>query len=504
MSLNARINRKFCIFVLTKTTYKTFKLMSKVKDILSEIGNFFSNSSKISPMTVILQMMHNVKFNKRVLFRGRKIEHNVLYTPVAILQCLLLFPFFGIDNVSQYSGTMLAGLFKAHRDVFYDFLKDGAIDWRRIMTKLSTRIWERITLRADHKRIKLPTVLIFDDTDVIKRSWMTELVSKIHSHVDNTFHPGYKALFCCISDGVSQILLDLALCRESKDKNFGLTKKAAEHQHRSDDEEGSPVTARKEESTKSKIELMKEMIRRMVKNHVHFDYVLNDSWFTCLDLVKFVRQLKNGCKYLGMIKMSNRLYSYHGKQYTAKALAKMLWNRNKHNHHRKYGYSYICVNGMMDDERVRLFLTRKDRHSEWRGYLSTDLKLEFAEAFKIYAMRWGIEVVNKEQKSLLAMDKCQEWYFSAQIAHVTITSLQYNFLALAKRFSDYETIGELFRGTEDDIIQMSVVEKAWGLIMNIVKTADEEYGFDENIMYKIIYKADEMNNFVNFYEKIAS
>lgn len=40
---------------------------------------------------------------------------------------------------------------------------------------------------------------------------LIEFASKIHSHVDNTFHPGYKALSCCISDGVSQMLLNFAL-----------------------------------------------------------------------------------------------------------------------------------------------------------------------------------------------------------------------------------------------------------------------------------------------------
>lgn len=478
--------------------------MDKGTQIISEIGKYFRKDSKISPMTIILQMMHNVKFNEKVLFRNYEIAPNTLFRPLAILQCLLLFPLFGIEKISRYSGTMISQIFKCHRDVFYSFINDGTINWRRIMLKLSSQIWDKITLRSDHKRIKLPTVLIFDDTDVIKSSWLTELVSRIHSHVDHSYHPGYKALFACISDGVSQILLDMALCRESKDSNFGLTKSAAERQHKSDDAADAPISVRKAESTKTKIELVEDMIKRILKNHIHFDYVLNDSWFTCLDLVKFIRKLKNGCRYLGMIKMSNRLYTYYGKPYTAKALAKMLWKKNKHSHHRKYGYSYMSVNVWMGDEKVRLFLTRKDRHSEWRGYLSTDLQLSFAEAFRIYSMRWGIEVVNKEQKSLLAMDKCQSWYFSAQIAHITITSLQYNFLALARRFSDYETIGGLFRDSKDDVVQMSVIEKAWVLILNIVETADEEFGFDEGIMYKIIYKADKMKKFVNFYQKLAS
>lgn len=477
--------------------------MNKDTKILSEIGKYFSKDGKKGPMSVILQMMHNVKFNERVLFKDRIIRPNCRFTPMAVLQCLLLFPFFGIRNPSQYTGTSLAGLFGGHRDIFYEFMKDGTIDWRRIMAKLSTQIWNLITVRSDHKNQKLPTVLIFDDTDIIKRSWQTELVSKIYSHVDHNYHPGYKALFACMSDGISQLLLDLSLTRESKGSDFGLTKSVAARQHHSSDKEKTQAAGRREESCESKIDLMKDMTGRVVKAGIHFDYVLNDSWFTCTDLVRYVRRMHNGCEYLGMIKMSKRHYACRGKLYTAKTLAEMLWKKNRHSHHRKYGYSFIYANVMMDDQRVRLFLTRKSKRSEWRGYLTTNLKLSFEDAFKIYSMRWGIEVVNKEEKSLLYMDKCQSWYFAAQIAHVTITSLQYDFLSLARRFSDYETIGGLFRGTADDVRELSVTEKAWGLIMSIVETADEEFGFDDGIMYKIIYKADKMNRFVNFYEKIA-
>lgn len=202
-----------------------------------------------------------------------------------------------------------------------------------------------------------------------------------------------------------------------------------------------------------------------------------------------------------MIKMTKRYYTYQGKQYTAEKLASHLWKQGKH--HRKFGYSYVTANVLMGKEKVRIFLTRKTKTSGWRGYVTTNLKLSFVEAYRIYSMRWVVEVVNKEQKSLLHMDKCQSWYFAAQITHVTLTSLQYNLLALAKRFSDYETIGELFKGTKDDFAEMSVCEKIWSLVAEIAKEVDDELGIDDSIFYAIIYKTEKLKRIVNIVYAMA-
>ena len=83
------------------------------------------------------------------------------------------------------------------------------------------------------------------------------------------------------------------------------------------------------------IELMKEMIKRCVKYGIHFEYVLCDSWFTCKEIVNFVRAM-HGKHYLGMIKMSKTQYAYNGKMLTANTLASRLWKAEK-KHHRMYG-----------------------------------------------------------------------------------------------------------------------------------------------------------------------
>ena len=112
-----------------------------------------------------------------------KPKPNCLYPAICILQQLLMFPCFCVGNPSHYAGSALFNLVSCHKDVFYDFLNNGQTKWRRIMYYISCQLWEKIVVRADHKKQTLPTVLIFDDTDIIKSNSGIEMVSKIFSHV---------------------------------------------------------------------------------------------------------------------------------------------------------------------------------------------------------------------------------------------------------------------------------------------------------------------------------
>ena len=50
-----------------------------------------------------------------------------------------------------------------------------------------------------------------------------------------------------------------------------------------------------------------------------------------------------------------------------------------------------------------------------------------------------------EAKSHLMLGKSQSLDFDVQVADTTISMLQYNILSLAKRFLDYESMGEMFK-----------------------------------------------------------
>ncbi len=111
------------------------------------------------------------------------------------------------------------------------------------------------------------------------------------------------------------------------------------------------------------------------------------------------------------------------------------------------------------DTHVRLFFIRRSKRGPWSGLLTTDLSLGFFEAYRIYSRRWSQEVIFKESKGLLGLGKCQSANFAAQIASTSLVAIQYNILSAVKRFTDYETIGELFRQVNLDSQELTISER---------------------------------------------
>ena len=94
--------------------------------------------------------------------------------------------------------------------------------------------------------------------------------------------------------------------------------------------------------------------------------------------------------------------------------------------------------------------------------MTTNTKLEFFEAYKIYSQRWSLEVIFKEAKGMLGLGKCQANNFASQIASTSLVALQYNILSVVKRFTAYETMGKLFQDITKDSLELSVTDRIWG------------------------------------------
>ena len=56
--------------------------------------------------------------------------------------------------------------------------------------------------------------------------------------------------------------------------------------------------------------------------------------------------------------------------------------------------------------------------------------------------------------------------------------LQYNLLSYVKRFESYETIGGLFREITEQTVELSITEKIWGLIQEIVSAIADFFSTD--------------------------
>ena len=148
---------------------------------------------------------------------------------------------------------------------------------------------------------------------------------------------------------------------------------------------------------------------------------------------------------------------------------------------------------MYKGEILKLFFSRYSKRSKWVLLVTTDTSLTYIKAIEIYQIRWSIEVMFKELKQYLHIEKCQSLDFDAQIADTTLRMIQYLILTLKKRFECYETMGELFRQSQDTLRGMVLAERLWLLFLEIVKELGEilEIDVTELISKMIWYKETE-------------
>ena len=71
-------------------------------------------------------------------------------------------------------------------------------------------------------------------------------------------------------------------------------------------------------------------------------------------------------------------------------------------------------------------------------------------------------------KGLLNLGKCQCVDFAGQIAALSLCMIQYNILGTVKRFEAYETLGGLFAELTGQTLELTVVQRLWGLIMEVI------------------------------------
>lgn len=245
------------------------------------------------------------------------------------------------------------------------------------------------------------------------------------------------------------------------------------------------------------------MIKRAIRKGIKFSYVLADSWFTSKDIVRFIHSRHIKCHWLGMIKVGEngktKYHTEHG-DLSAPALVKLGKKLKLQKYSRKLKCNYIVYDAVFGGVPVRIFLVRRTQHGKWNGLLTTDTGLDFIKAWQIYSRRWTLEVVFKDCKTNLGFGKCQSTSFASQIAAATLCCLQYDILSVARRFSDYETIGGLFRKITRETVQLSVAQQIWGILQDLVTAIARVFGLlDEEIYDAVINQSEEMAHIAQFY-----
>lgn len=348
-------------------------------------------------------------------------------------------------------------------------------------------------LRKEHAEVSSEnTSYIFDDTTLEKTGLGMEQISRVFDHVQGKCVLRFKLLVCAFFDGKSTIPIDMSLhCEKGKKKNFGLTPKQRKNRFSKKRKEGNPDSIRFKESMESKLQVAVEMLKRaLAYKSLRAKYVLCDSWFTCEYFIREVLKLGKGALHLvGLAKMGNTKYSVYGKLHNALELIALYESNPQYCHNcKRYKCHYIALRGKLGEQPVRIFLIRYGRNQRWNVLLSTDLSMSFVRAFEVYQIRWNIEVLNKECKQYLGLGTCAARDFDAQIADCTLCFLTYITMTLEKRFSEYETMGELFSDMEEDLMALTLWKRVLACIQRLLEVLSEHLGVTmEELGESLIY-----------------
>ena len=64
---------------------------------------------------------------------GAEKKENCKFTSLQVLSLLMQFPFFIVKNACRYSGSSPCHLFICEKNMFYRFMNDGNIRWRKLL-----------------------------------------------------------------------------------------------------------------------------------------------------------------------------------------------------------------------------------------------------------------------------------------------------------------------------------------------------------------------------------
>ena len=478
--------------------------MSKGTTIISDLRSFFSENDKNRAISAIMRVMECIIIRPKQI--GAEKKENCKFTNVQVLNLLMLFPFFVVRNAYQYSGSSLSRLFSCEKDMFYRFMNDGNVKWRKLLYAMNLQLLRKI-IRSSETQNDRPVCLIIDDTDAPKSGRKCELIGKVFSHIEHKTILGYKCLTLLYTDGLSQLMLDFSLHGEEgrkPDRKQGLSEKERKARFR-EDHSGEAVEERIREYTMKKTDKAIEMVKYAIKRGIRFDYLLVDSWFTNADFVRLITSRHIKCHLLGMIKLGKTKYHTQWGDLNASQIIKRLQKEGLVKHNATLKCSYCTIDVKFAGTTVRLFFSKRGRKGQWNGLLTTDLSLSFLKAYRTYATRWTTEVAYRDMKVLLNLGKSQSVHFSAQIASFTLTMMQYNILCTVKRFEAYETIGELFREATAGTLELSVTDRIWELILDTILEIAEIISADASeLLSAIIDVNPKFHKFYQMYNLYAA
>jgi hypothetical protein len=403
------------------------------------------------------------KFKFKTLCNRVGISKTQGFSAVEILTLLIMMPLMALDSVHQLYKSAYSDKAAMQKDALYRLKNNEQYSWRRLLYAVA-KMFKGQT-NPENKANDKPTALIIDDTADQRVGYKMENISYVFDHVIRKSVLGFKILVLGYFDGKSIVPLDFTIHKEK-----ALEAKKSKKQYKKKIDPRSPGAKRRNEAKISKISAAIALVKRAVKNGFIADYVLCDSWFTSEELISSIRAIKGGAMHIiAGVKNGNQKYGYQGDLFNAKEIIAMLKEKGTARRCRRLGiYYYEAVVTYKSVGTLKMFICRYPRQKTWRVFVTTNTSLSLVETMEIYGTRWTIEVFFRECKQYLQLGACQSADFDAQIASVTITFILYSLLSCLKRKGSYETLGEIFRITQQDVCEKNLAERLWSLFEELL------------------------------------
>ncbi|NQY25535.1 MAG: transposase [Campylobacteraceae bacterium] len=441
--------------------------ISKIQELSGRFKNIWLSSEYLQAHLNILG------FNKI----KKKISccKNSGYTFEDLISKLLLLPLLGINTIHGMLRDE-KDLEQIGKDPYYRILANQKVNWRSFLNHFVIQYLSKEKLFTPAKDVV--KCLIFDDTDIAKTGKTIEGISKNYNHVSKTFYFGFKLLVAGYWNGSVFIPIDFSLHRESKKTKYGLTAKQRKLQKKTPRCSKTAAAKRYQELNKKKTELLVQMFSRVVKRKIIVDYILMDTWFTSIGLLKKLREKSSSTHIIGMYKYNSKI-EVKSKIKTISELKKQKKAPKRCRKHKYYYHHYVSE---IDGLKVAVFISKRGTNGKWHTLITTDTTLSFTKIIETYRIRWSIEVFFKEAKQLFGLGKCQSTNFDVHIAQITITMTQYLLTSIRYRMEAYETIGGLFKDLKQDYIEnklnvriLAVINLIVSLLEKIIEYIDIEY-----------------------------
>ena len=104
-------------------------------------------------------------------------------------------------------------------------------------------------------------------------------------------------------------------------------------------------------------------------------------------------------------------------------------------------------------------------------------------------------------KQLLGLGKSQANDFAAQIAHTSCVFIAHSLLADCKYHEQYQSLGILFEGVQEQYTALLTMDKLLLLIEYILKTIGDHLGGITNITVEELFNSKEYREFKEMLEK---